>query len=590
MSRRPRSTVALLAVLTALIALVGAVTVHGASGAKIDTAAGTGTAGLSGDGGPARSAQLTSPSYVAALGGGAFLIADSANNRIRRVDASGTIVTVAGTGPCCGTVNGFTGSVEGVPATSAVLYQPRAVAPTSDGGFLIADTGNDTIRKVSADGTIRTVAGTPGVPGNSGDGDAATSATLNDPRGVTELFDGSFLIADTGNNRIRKVSALGNITTVAGTGTAGYGGDDGGAALARLDAPEDVVELPSGGFLIADTGNNRIRRVDAVDTITTVAGTGATGFSGDGGAATRAALNGPEGVVTRDDGSIVIADSGSQRVRQVATDGEIDTIAGTGAAAFSGDGGAASAARLWHPRAVALDGARTWVADTFNHRIRVVTAAPPSPPSDTPPSQPPPGVSPPVLFHRLVANPVSGRVLVRVRGSYHFVVMHAVANLPLGSELDTRHGVAHVFFKTSRKGRNATAVVSQGRFVTGQQHTTYLGQYPGVLKLSGPRLNCRAPKPKRTSHSVLATAARFDNSGRWVRVHARGRIKTQGRYGAAIVRGTIWTTVDRCPAAAHSGTLVSVARGLVAVHSSVLRKTVLVPAGKRFLAPAHRPR
>jgi hypothetical protein len=583
----------LLAVLTALLALPGAGAVHGATGVRIDTAAGTGTAGFSGDGGPAKNAEFTSPSYVASGGGGgAYLIADSANNRIRRVDGAGTITTVAGSGPCCGIVNGFVGSVEGAPATSVLIYQPRAVAPTADGGFLIADTGNDTIRKVAPDGTIRTVAGTPGTPTSTpaslGDAGPATGATLKDPRGVVELFDGSFLIADTGNNRIRKVSTLGNITTVAGTGAAGFSGDDGAAALARLNAPEDVAALPDGGFLIADTGNDRIRRVDAINEITTVAGDGGGEFSGDGGPATRAALNGPEGVAARDDGSVVVADSGNQRVREIGADGVIRTLAGTGTAAFSGDGGPAAAARLWHPRAVALDGSRIWIADTFNHRIRVVTATPASPPVDTPPSQPPPGVSPPVLFHRLVANPVHGRVLVRVRGSHRFVPLRAVTNLPLGSELDTTDGVAHVFFTTSRAGRTATAVASQGRFVTGQDRTTYRGQYPGVLRLSGPLHGCRAPRARASS--PLAAAARFDNVGRRVRVHARGRIKTKGRYGAAIVRGTIWTTVDRCPSDPRPGTLVSVARGVVAVHAYVLHRVVLVPAHHRFLAPARRGR
>src|SRR6185503_13973893 len=233
-------------------------------------------------GGPPTGTQLATPSDVAFVGGNAtYLIADTANNRIRRVNDAGAISTVAGAG-----LAATNGTVR--------LNGPRGVSPTADGGFLIADTGNNRIRRVSPTGVITTVAGSAKA-GFGGDGDAATGASLNAPRDVAALPDGSFLIADTGNNRIRLVSTSGIITTVAGGQAEGLG-DRGPAIQASLNAPSSVAPIIGGGFLIADTGDNLIRRVDATGTITSVAGTGAPGAAGDGGTPTAAQLNAPEGV------------------------------------------------------------------------------------------------------------------------------------------------------------------------------------------------------------------------------------------------------------------------------------------------------
>jgi hypothetical protein len=222
----------------------------------ITTVAGTGETGFGGDGGPATSARINHPRSVVALPDGGFLIPDSNNHRVRRVSSSGTITTVAGTG-----TQGFSG--DGGQATLAQLSIPFAVSPTADGGFLIADIGNQRIRKVSAAGVIATVAGN-GVAGFGGDGGPATGASLRDPHAVLALADGGFLIADTSNERVRRVTANGLITTLIGDGVRGASGDGGAAAAARLAAPKGLSVTAAGDLLIADEQNNRIRFVGTV--------------------------------------------------------------------------------------------------------------------------------------------------------------------------------------------------------------------------------------------------------------------------------------------------------------------------------------
>jgi hypothetical protein len=286
----------------------------------ITTAAGTGTAGFSGDGGPATKAQLAFPVGVAPTQANGVLIADNGNHRIRRVSRSGKIITVAGTG-----TPGFSG--DGGPATQAQIAFPAGVAVIPKGGFLIADNGNHRVRQVSRSGKITTVAGT-GTVGSSGDGGPATGAQLDSPTGVAPLSGGAFLIADSRGNRVRRVSRSGKITTVAGTGTAGFSGDGGPATEAQLDSPTAAAASPRGGFLIADRHNLRIRRVSRSGKITTVAGTGTDGFSGDGGPATQAELGSPIGVAALPRGGFLIADNGNDRIRRVSVGGDITTLTG----------------------------------------------------------------------------------------------------------------------------------------------------------------------------------------------------------------------------------------------------------------------
>jgi trimeric autotransporter adhesin len=371
---RPLRPITLVACLLALVAasLAVAQTV-----ARIDTVAGTGTAGLTGDGGGATGAQLATPSDVAFVGGTAtYLIADTANNRIRRVNDAGTISTVAGAGPG-NAPGGFAGDSLAATNPTVRLNGPRGVSPTADSGFLIADTGNNRVRRVSPAGVITTVAGN-GRAGFGGDGDAATGATLNAPRDVAALPDGSFLIADTGNNRIRLVSTSGIITTVAGGGSDAV--TDGAAATAvALNGPRELAVDGAGNLFIADGGLNQIFKVTADGKIHIVAGTGVAGFSGDGGKATAAQINGGFLAMAVDSaGNLFFADQNNNRIRKIGPDGTISTVVGSGPAfpdpgSFAGDGGPATAARLRGPSGVAIDAAGNLLfSDVGNNRIRKV--------------------------------------------------------------------------------------------------------------------------------------------------------------------------------------------------------------------------
>jgi uncharacterized protein (TIGR03437 family) len=300
-----------------LAALLASVTASGQSGV-ITTVAGNGTAGYSGDGGPATSAALRLPNGVAVDSSGNLYIADTSNSRIRKVTAStGVITTVAGNG-----TGGYSG--DGGSATSAELFAPSGVAVDNSGNLYIADFVNMDIRKVSASGIITTVAGggcaasvTPNC--GAGDGGPATSAELTGPMGVAVDSSGNLYIADFGNSRIRKVTAgTGIITTVAGSAFVGSHGDGGPATSAELFLPSGVAVDSSDNLYIADTSNCRIRKVTAsTGVITTVAGNGSEIYSGDGGPATSAALFLPTGVAVDSDGNLYIADTHNQRIRKV---------------------------------------------------------------------------------------------------------------------------------------------------------------------------------------------------------------------------------------------------------------------------------
>jgi uncharacterized protein (TIGR03437 family) len=319
----------------------------------ITTVAGNGTTGFGGDNGPATSAQLQ-PFGIAVDSASSVYIADPLNNRIRKV-TNGVITTVAGDGTA-----GFGG--DNGPATSAELYQPNGVAVDSAGNVYIADTFNNRVRKVSG-GVITTVAGNGTEGFGGGDGGPATSATLYYPSGVAIDSAGNLYIADTDGQRIRKV-ANGVITTVAG-GSAASSGD-------YLSFPQGVAVDSAGNLYIADTNNNRIRKV-ANGVMTTVAGNGTSGFSGDNGPATSAQLYYPSGVAVDSAGNLYIADTDNTRIRKI-SNGAIITIAGDGGYGLSGDGGLATSAQLYGPRGVAVDSSgNVYVADTNNGRIRILT-------------------------------------------------------------------------------------------------------------------------------------------------------------------------------------------------------------------------
>ncbi|MEU1776976.1 RICIN domain-containing protein [Streptomyces sp. NPDC012842] len=337
------------------------------SAPRISTVAGTGVSGFAGDNDAAVSAQLKHPYGIAVDSTGTLYFSDYSNHRVRKITTDGKISTVAGTGAA-----GYGG--DGGPAAAAQLNCPREVTVDPAGSVYVAEGANHRIRKITADGKISTVAGT-GVAGSGGDNGRAASAQLNKPFGVAVDSTGALYIAEFGGHRVRRVAADGKITTFAGTGVAGFGGDGGTAGSAQLNAPYAVVVDRDDAVYIADSGNHRVRRVASDGKISTVAGTSAAGFSGDDGPATAAKLNKPYGIVVDTTGTLYISEYGNHRVRRVASDGKISTVAGTGAAAFAGDDGPATAAKLNSPFGLAVDCVDTlYIADHQNHRIRKIAS------------------------------------------------------------------------------------------------------------------------------------------------------------------------------------------------------------------------
>ena len=372
----------------------------------ITTIAGNGQTDYQGDGGPATSAGFNGTYYGPALAvdpGDNLYLADTSNNRIRKISRDGIINTFAGNGiGCC--IAG-----DGGPATRAQFYVPTGIAVDNSGNVYIADTFNNRVRKIDQTGVITTYAGTGTPFPVSGDGGPATSARLAWPTGLRLDDSGNLYIADAGNMRVRRVSPDGTITTVAGSGPGGpgYSGDGAAATDAALSWPKDIAFDAQGNLYIADTGNNAIRKVSPADVISTVAhvngpsgiavdnsgtvytndgasivklsaqgttipvaGTGVKGYSGDGVPATAAKLTGPTGLAFDRSGNLFIGDGAS--VRRVSPDGIITTVAGNGMVGYSGDGGPASDATTgaW---GVAFDNSgKLYVADPWDNVIRLL--------------------------------------------------------------------------------------------------------------------------------------------------------------------------------------------------------------------------
>ncbi len=316
-------------------------------------------------GSPSPARRLKNPLGVAVDAAGNVFVADSGNARIVRISGGGATV-VAGNG-----TQGLWG--DGGPATAAELKNPSGVVVDAAGNLYIADTGNAAIRKVLPNGLIGEAVGT-GSAGFGGDGARAMCAQLKNPAGVALDPQGRLYIADTGNSRVRGVAANGIILTLAGNATAGFGGDGSASSSAQLKNPAGVAVDAVGNIYIADTGNARIRKISVNGVISTIAGNGTPGFSGDGGPAVAAQLNAPIGIAVDSAGNLFIADSGNNRIRKVEPGGMIHTVAGNGTSGFGGDGGPAASAPLKSPAAVALDAAgNIYIADSGNNRVRQIT-------------------------------------------------------------------------------------------------------------------------------------------------------------------------------------------------------------------------
>jgi Secretion system C-terminal sorting domain len=338
----------------------------------ITTVAGTGTAGYNGDGIPATSAQFNGVQGLALDAAGNIYVGDISGNRIRKITVStGLISTIAGTG-----TGGYNG--DGILATTAQINIPSALAFDGTGDFYFTDRSNSRIRKITtATGIISTVAGT-GIGGYNGDGIPATAAQLNNPNEVAFDAGGNLYIADWINNRVRKVDKVtGLISTIAGTGAAGYNGDGIAATAAQINGPCGIIFDNAGNTYIAEYGGARVRKINiGTGNISTIAGTGSFGYNGDGIPATSAQLSGCAYIKFDAAENMFIGEGSNQRVREIIkSTGIISTVAGTGTSGYNGDGIPATTAQLNFPFYILFDQPKCnmYIADYYNNRVRLVT-------------------------------------------------------------------------------------------------------------------------------------------------------------------------------------------------------------------------
>lgn len=342
------------------------------------TVAGNGTRGVSSDSVSATATNMDRP-YGLYFHKGALYIADRHNNQIRKVDSSGLITTLAGDGSY-----GYSGN-DG-PATAAQFRNPYDMTVGDNGAIYISDTFNHVIRKITANGIITIIAGNTSLGlGYSGDGGAALDAQLDKPAGIVQDEAGNLYFAERGNHVIRKVSPDGIISTFAGTGTSGYDGDGGAAVAARLNSPANLA-YHNGELYISDEKNHVVRKISAAGMISTVAGNGEEGNAGDGGPATQALLNSPNGLAFDTAGNLFIADTLNHVIRRVNRGGIITTVAGVGTQAdvageapqtdVTGeapqtDNGPALLGQLAYPTGLTSDArGNIYVADRANDRVR----------------------------------------------------------------------------------------------------------------------------------------------------------------------------------------------------------------------------
>ncbi len=332
----------------------------------MSTIAGNGINGFGGDGGAATKARLSEPHSVAVDSIGNIYI--SSGYRIRKVTTSGLITTIGGNG-------GAHYNGDGGLAADAGM-DPYGVAFDGAGNLYFADLSNSRIRKVSSSGIITTVAGT-GTWGYTGNGGPATAAQINYPSALTVDGSGNIYFTDGDNNVVRKVSSSGIITTVAGSGAMpGYSGDGGPAISAQLAFPMGLAVDRLGNLYLSDVNNNRVRKVNTSGIITTIAGTGTAGFAGDGGPATSALLNSPAGIDVDSAGNLYITDAGNSVIRRIDGAGIISTIAGSGNPySFNGDGGVATAINFYPTDVAVSNSGDAYITDMYNNRVRKIRSS-----------------------------------------------------------------------------------------------------------------------------------------------------------------------------------------------------------------------
>jgi uncharacterized protein (TIGR03437 family) len=482
----------------------------------IVTVAGDGYLKAIGDGGQAAAGTLLRPTGLARDAAGSLFVADTGTERVRQISAAGFLTTLAGTGR-----PGYDSGA--LVAATTPLNAPTGVAVDGYGIVLIADSGNHRIRRVWPDGLIRNVAGTEW-GGTAAIGLPAEQAAMQSPRGVCADRAGNVYSVDTGNHRVLRIPSVGLVSTAAGNGAPGDAGDGGRAEFAQLNQPEACAVDEAGSLFIADTGNHRIRKVTPAGVISTVAG-GAEGFAGDGGPATSARLRTPRGVAPDGAGGLLIADTGNHRIRQVAADGIIRTLAGTGAAGFAGDGGAAALALLNAPAAVVAGvGGVIYIADTGNNRIRKLTL------EDLPPE---PVEAPPDIEVTNAANERSGPVapgqLVAIAGEGLGPETGVTASLDgagtvgtLLAEVEVRFDgtPAPVFYAQASRvlaqapysidGRKETSIeVRRGKQVRGLRTLAVAASAPavfaGLLNQDGSGNSAESPAPRGSVVTFYAT-------------------------------------------------------------------------------------
>ncbi len=345
-------------------AVIPATSAGAAADGNITTIVGNGSHTTSGNGGAATAAGMEAPNGVAYDAAGNLYVSDQNQNVVRKVSPSGIITAFAGTAGPFGSFGG-----DGGPATSADLRLPSGLAIDAAGNVFIADAFNFRIRKVTPAGVITTVAG-DGTNATTGDGGPAALAEIGIPIGLT--FDGSgrLLIADANQHRVRRIATDGTISTVAGTGTLGFAGDGGPATSAQLDAPQGVAVDSHQNILVTDYNNERVRRIDHfTGVITTIAGTGAATTTGNGGPATVATLHSPYGITVDAADNVFVSEFDGNVVRRIATNGIISTVAGNGTNPYTGDNQPATSTGLF-ARGLAIDSSLNLnVADNFNSRV-----------------------------------------------------------------------------------------------------------------------------------------------------------------------------------------------------------------------------